>query len=103
MSDVVWVKGKRNIELRGDGWHVSYNRHTGAFGGIITELANSMGGDLHDGEETALYDAETEVFRILEGDFRKEYERAYPSGFSACLKVYEKNKKHRSNWSTDDE
>lgn len=54
-------------------------------------------------QETALCTPNEEPkWRILTGDFRKEYEKAAPKGLAACLAVYEANKAaHRNDWSTD--
>ena len=92
--------------LKGDGFFISYNPNTTTGHIGFTELANTLGGDVKDGEETALCVAGSSgllsnTWHILEGDFRKEYEAAYPS-LKKCLAVYKKHKKkHRSNWSTD--
>lgn len=56
-------------------------------------------------EETALHirgeDGGRGTYLILNGDFRDEYEAAFPDK-GACLAVYEKHKaKHRSSWSED--
>jgi len=98
----------RNYILKGNGFYVSYNpdTFTSYFGrglppGFFTDLANFIdpSRQLKDGEETALYDGEN--WYILEGDFRKNYLRAFPKGLEACKRVYERNKAKRSNWSTD--
>ncbi len=45
--------------------------------------------------ETALCDYRTEDFDyyILNGDWRKQYEKVIDKGFNTCLQVYLKNKK----------
>lgn len=50
--------------------------------------------------ETALYDGKT--WYILNGDWRKEYEKLYPD-FNACLEFYRsKEKEFRSVFSTNE-
>ncbi len=39
------------------------------------------------------------TWRILNGDFRKEYQKC--GSLKECIKFFEKNKKYRSSWSTD--
>ena len=51
--------------------------------------------------ETALF-KEGEPWRILSGDFRKEYSKLVPKGFKACVKFYEKNIDKRNGHSTDE-
>ena len=98
-----WKNLGSNSILQGKGFYISYNPSTGAnhMGGLLTNLGNALGADLKDGEETALCIEKKsgKEWAILEGDFRKEYEKAFPS-LMRCKKVYEKNKDKRSNWST---
>lgn len=74
-----------------DGWFVSYNPDPA----------------LGRGPETALVTPDPKSpfgrhFRILDGDFRKEYEAAGPD-LDACIKVYETNRAaHRSMWDEGD-
>lgn len=75
-----------NWILQGRGFYISYNKSP----------------FLGSGEETALLIEEDGVWRILDGDFREEYEKEFWKGAKACLKVYERNIKDRSEWSTDD-
>ena len=98
---IEWVKLVNNSILEGSGFYISYNKRTGAseMRDSMTILANALGGNVKDGEETALKDGE--IWKILEGDYREEYEEAFPS-IVKCRAVYDKYKdKHRSNWSTD--
>jgi hypothetical protein len=93
--------GGTNIILKTKWGRISYNPHTGSshLGGLMTDMLNLFGEDVEDGEETALYDGK--VWRILTGDFRKEYEEVFPS-LKKCKEVYLKYKdKHRNNYSTD--
>lgn len=87
-----------NEILKGKDFYISYNPRTansaiGNLCGLIAGIPNGL-------EETALYGPD-KVWRILNGDFRVEYLEAFPKGYAACLKVYEKNIQHRSGWSTD--
>lgn len=95
-----WEQLKNNSVLNGNGFYISYNPNTALGNQEFTILANILGLDRKDGEETALC-LVGGGFRILNGDFRKEYEKAFPD-LKKCLAVYEKNKaKFRNNWSTD--
>lgn len=80
-----------NEILRGDGFYISYMR-PGALQHI--PWAASEQGQA----ETAL--CVGDEFYILNGDFRKEYEAAFPGGLKSVLEVYEKNKDQCSPWST---
>lgn len=99
---VDWEKTNAGNEvLSCDGYYVSYNPKTGVNYSALTDLGNMLGGNLVDGEETALYIKNTNKWHILEGDFRIEYKAVFPD-VKKSKKVYEKHKKHsRSNWSTD--
>jgi len=93
----------RNYLLSDKEFYISYNPNTTEdhMSGMFTDLGNTIGMNVKDGEETALYHEKNDKWMILEGDFRKEYEKAFPS-YRECKKVYTKNKKeHRSNWSTE--
>lgn len=107
-TKLAWTPLRNNFVLSGDGFYISYNPSTGSdpLGSSLTELGNilaSMAGEepLEDGEETALcYDGR---FDILKGDFRAEYEKAFPKGLAECKKVFKKHEKTaRSNWTTSD-
>ena len=88
-----------NYVLRGKGFYISYNPDTSLGYTGITYLGNILGVNLKDGEETALK-TKTGKWRILEGDFRKQYEKAFPN-YQKCLAVYKKYKKtNNSNWTT---
>jgi hypothetical protein len=85
-----------NIILDGGTFFVSFNPHPCA--GIPFFNAD------HNSAETALVDRRLPVnlFHILNGDFRKQYEKAFPKGWDACLAVYLANKKaHDSSWSSN--
>lgn len=77
-----------NEILSGKGFYISFNP-----GPSINFTGSSV-------PETALK-GENGPWLILSGDFRKDYEKAAPKGYEACVKVYEKNKQHRNGHSTD--
>ena len=96
--------GVNNFVLEGNGFHISYNPNTGStmVGKMMDEILNifSPAEKKGGGEETAL--CKDEKFYILNGDFRKEYEKLVPKGFDACYKFYLKNKeKYGSPFSSD--
>ncbi len=97
-----WKKtGNGNEVLTADWGYISYNQNTAndEMCQFATIICNIFGGDVDDGEETALYDGQK--WRILTGDFREQYKKAFPD-FKKCLKVYNKYKKEfRNNYSTD--
>ncbi len=99
-KDNKWiVTGGGNIILEAKWGYISYNLDTSKsiHCSTFTTILNYFG--VVDGEETALYDGK--VWRILMGDFRKDYEKLFPS-LKKCLKFYESKKdKFRSNYSTD--
>ena len=101
-TKLVWKKLEANEVLTGRNFHISYNPDSSKSHGteLLTMLGNVLGGDVTDGEETALcYKGR---FDILEGDFRKEYAVAFPKGLTACKRVFKKHEEeHRSNWTTD--
>lgn len=92
--------GKGNYVVNGPDFYISYNPSTQDHYGF-TELGNILGGNLKDGEETALLDRKTNTWMILEGDFREEYIKVFSKGLKECKKIYKKNIDKRSNWSTD--
>lgn len=106
-----WKQLTSNQVLNGVGFYISYNRNTAAghLAGSLTNLANKVAplagleSTFDDGEETALCIKKggDQEWLILKGDFRKEYELAFPS-IKKCRAVYEKHKESaRSQWSTD--
>ena len=96
-----WIKTGGGNEVLSTKWgRISYNPNTGnAFGRLTTLLLNIHNQNVEDGEETALYD--NKVWRILTGDFRKQYTKLFPN-LKKCIAFYEsQKKKHRNNYSTD--
>ena len=72
---ITWEKGEKNSLLRGKNFTVSYNPNTRSdqTGAIFDDLLNGIMGTNGGGEETALI--KDKKFYILNGDFRKEYEK----------------------------
>lgn len=86
------LPGAENMVLDGDGFYISYNPSPCS---LISMFRSDTGG-----AETALCVTEREYY-ILNGDFRKEYEEAFPD-LQECQEVYEKLKgEYRSSWSGD--
>lgn len=95
-----WEKLSSNYVLKGKGYYISYNPciEPNPFDeglGLLGVAESRIGLD-----ETALRDEKNNIWYILNGDFRKEYEKC--RSLKECIKVYSKNKKlHRSDFSTD--
>jgi len=92
-----WIKGGPfNQVLEGKGFFISYNPRPGQmFGGWVADDG---------GDETALVRTGKgrNTYYILNGDFRKDYEKLINDGFVACKKFYDKKrKKFKSSWSTE--
>lgn len=104
-----WIDNNDNYVLKGRGFYISYNPDTNVAGKGLGMLLNMLGNAFEetledDGRaETALVVTEgrNKGFYILNGDFRKQYEKIYSKGFKECHKFYLSKVKHRSNWSTD--
>ena len=81
-----------NLVLQGDGFFISYRANTADFG------ESWAGNDEGSGETALCFDGE---YKILNGDFRKDYEKIIDSGLNECLKFYEEKKeKFNSRWTT---
>lgn len=109
-SNITWNKMPAgNLLLKAKGFIISFqpNVRKEVMGEEFNQIANLIGGlagidkfDESSKGETALYNGK--VWRILNGDFRKDYEKVVAKGFKACLGVYDKHKKNNwCNWSTD--
>ena len=100
-TKIAWTDLGSNQILDAGNFYISYNGYPDNKN-FLGELAALLSGDesMKDiREETALYDGKK--WRILNGDFREEYEAAYPD-WKNCLAVYRKHKAQpRSPWSTD--
>jgi hypothetical protein len=105
MSSIVWLKMPRgNLILENESIRISYNRTAGDTNDLLVSMIQRIGGangdESNPQEETAFYDIKKDIWRILKGDFRDEYEVAFPD-YNKCLAVYEKHIDQRSGWSTD--
>ena len=97
-----WEKMNHNYVLRGDGFLISYLPSTNHADLDVFSTIGALGGIGTGDSETALIVPDGEPkYRILNGDFRKEYEAVIGKGLDAAIAVYEKNKAARSDWSTD--
>ena len=88
--------GNGNEVLSGKGFFISYNSNPGE--GL--SMFQGDGGS----DETALvnYNDPDNEYRILNGDFREEYQAIIDQGFEVCLELYNKfNDTHGSSWSTE--
>lgn len=74
-------------------FYISFNPNTHSVIGI-----SAFDGDNGGCPETAL--CRGNDFFILNGDYRKEYEKVISKGFNACKKIFDKFKKdNQSSWS----
>lgn len=86
-----WVYMGPNYMLQGDGFYISYN--PGEYGGMpFFDADNSS-------DETAI--CKDGRYFILNGDFRREYEKVVDKGIDACMKIFKKNRALKSSWSND--
>ena len=90
-----------NMILQGKDFYLSYNPDTkrSKVGNAMDSLINMFSGKDDGGEETAL--CKDDIFYILNGDFRKEYEKLFPKGFKGCKKFFDSKKKYQSSFSTE--
>lgn len=99
-----WEDLGTNQILSYKNFYISYNPDTQAAAadhpfGFVQHLGEALGLE-HSGEETAIYDKKTQRFYILNGDFRKEYEKI-GGNLKKCLEFYNsKEEEFGSNWST---
>ena len=94
--NIKWEKNEHsvtgNLLLKAKDFYISYASAVSL--SVMGEIMGSDGG----GAETALY--KDGDFYILNGDFRKEYEKLVPLGFDECLKFHNEQKKfNKSSWS----
>lgn len=92
----VWedLRGDHNLVLKADGFYISYLQPY--------RMTNTFGWGASDDEsigETALVTKEPWDCKILNGDFRKEYEAVIDFGYDACLNVFKSNSDKQSSWS----
>lgn len=82
-----------NVILECDNFFISYRGNTAELGSIFA------GDDGGYGETALCFDGK---YKILNGDFRKEYEKIVDKGLEECLKFYNsKNAECASCWSND--
>ena len=98
MTHAWTITGHGNVVLETEDLRVSYNPSIQPHPFVDGFIAPLLGQQSSGLEETALKMGG--VWYILNGDFRIEYEKAFPNP-EACLAVYRRNMQHRSNWSTD--
>lgn len=94
----VGIMDDGNEVLDAEGFYISYNPRPCFF---MPCFRSDNGG-----AETALCDQRDKrtKFYILNGDFRKQYEKLVPNGFEACKAFYDKKKKrYGSSWSNTEE
>jgi hypothetical protein len=90
---VNWKKLNHNYILEGDGFFVSFIPSN-----ANPWLGTIFNGDRPDGMETAI--VKDGKYYILNGDFRKDYEKLVDKGFNACKKFFDKNEDESgSSWS----
>lgn len=96
-----------NELLDGDGFYLSYRAAPAPEAALYDDVLGPLVGITDrspGGAETALYTKNDGCWRILNGDFRAEYEAAFPGGLLACLAVYDRHRSEcRNDWSTDAE
>ncbi len=93
MSTNKWKHLSGNSVLEGDkDFYISYNIRPGGGFSLFASDNNS--------EETALVNSKSKIqFRILNGDFRKDYEKIIDKGWKSCLSFYNSKKKlYDSSW-----
>ena len=79
-----------NVILEADNFFISYRENTNSFGGVFA------GNDGGEGETAICYD---NTYKILNGDFRKDYMGLVDKGLDKCLEFYEsKKEEHSSCW-----
>lgn len=101
-----WEKFDYNEVLKGKGFYISYNPQTGKtdLGNLYNLMGNALGKMVGkeveaDGRaETAL--CKDGEFYILNGDFRKQYEKLITKGFMECKKFYDSKPDLHSGWSS---
>lgn len=82
--------GGGNSILEGKNFYISYNSNPGMGLWLFASDNHS--------DETAL--CKDNEFYILNGDFKKEYEKLINKGFAACKRFYEQKKEEfGSSWS----
>ena len=103
MNKIEWKQNSRNMVLQGDGFYISYNPNVRSnFIGWIVDIILRFFLKINKastGEETALIKEEigNRKFYLLNGDFRKEYEKLVLEGFDACYKFFLTKEKEKGS------
>lgn len=93
MIKLKWKDNGINSVLEVKDFYISFNGDTNSMLGM-----SMFDWDNNGSCETALCKGDS--FLILNGDFRKEYEKVISKGYKACKEVFNKfKKKHKSSWS----
>lgn len=83
-----------NLTLHGEGFYISYL--------TPNAMSRKYGWGASDDEEigeTALVWEKPWSCKILNGDFRKEYEEVIDQGYDVCLELFNSKHDFRSSWS----
>jgi len=83
-----------NLLLEGDGFDISYRKNTN-----FLNIDSFAGDDNGEGETAICYGI---TYKILNGDFRKDYAKLIDKGLDKCLEFYESKKEEYSScWSDE--
>ena len=99
-----WNKVNSNTVLQGEGFYISYlgDIHSDPTLESLNRLGDMCGIETGSTETALVVPNSTPRFRVLNGDFRKQYEALVPDGLAACVKFYEEHKATAgSDWSSD--
>ena len=113
MKKIDWAKresgvmNSANSTIQGKGFYISYNANvrSTSMGIAMDNILHAFIGkdESYTGEETALVKkGKDEKFYILNGDFRKEYEKLLSKGFKVCYEFYLKNKEEKGSIFSDE-
>jgi hypothetical protein len=89
-------------------FYISYRKRFGELNQVLGSLAQLLGGDedlTKELPETALVtEDEAHRFRILIGDYRKDYSALAEQGVDACIAFFNSQREeHGGAWSTSEE
>ena len=92
---------ENNFVLSGKGFYISYNPDSqrSYFGARFDQIINEFNGKNDGGEETAL--VKNRKYYVLNGDFRKEYEKLLGKGFKKCKEFFDSKKEFKSSFSIE--
>lgn len=102
-KQIKWKNLGSNYFLQGKGYYISYNPNTNStpMGNVFNLMGGIIGGlDTSGQPETALVleKKSRNEYLVLNGDFRKEYEKC--KSLKEAMNVFKKNERFKSNWST---